>query len=155
MPVAGVQRFKPLNLETLVDCSSAFAIKMSDIQGNSQHRYLYFSPKGHIWFSCFDFWSRRQKNENFVCLGCPHKHLSNIGLLMAVPPALFASLVLLMAAAKKMPWKTDASSGHTTNLKQSMLDFRYLWLSPRIQNKLCLDICVLKCLDVLSKHCPQ
>ncbi len=34
---------------------------------------------------------------------------------------MFASLVLLMAAEKvnkKKPWKTDASSGHITNLKQ-------------------------------------
>ncbi len=28
---------------------------------------------------------------------------------------------------KKKPWKTGASSGHLTNLKQSILDFRYLW----------------------------
>jgi len=40
-----------------------------------------------------------------------------------------------MAAAKKKkkrkeevyPWKAGASSGHITNLKQSILDFRYLW----------------------------
>jgi hypothetical protein len=39
-----------------------------------------------------------------------------------------------MAAATKKkrkeeayPWKAGASSGHITNLKQSILDFRYLW----------------------------
>jgi len=36
-------------------------------------------------------------------------------------PALFASLVLLMAAAKKMPWMTSASSRHI-HLKQSILE---------------------------------
>ncbi len=49
---------------------------------------------------------------------------------------LFASLVLSMAAATKKkkrkeeayPWKAGTSSGHITNLKQSILDFRYLWL---------------------------
>ncbi len=38
---------------------------------------------------------------------------------------MFASLVLLMAAAKKKkkkPIKTGASSGHITNLKQSILE---------------------------------
>jgi hypothetical protein len=42
-----------------------------------------------------------------------------------IPPALFASLVLLTAAAKikeKMPIKTGASSKHITNLKQSILE---------------------------------
>jgi len=29
---------------------------------------------------------------------------------------------------KKKPRKTGASSGHITNLKQSILDFWYLWL---------------------------
>ncbi len=37
-------------------------------------------------------------------------------------PALFASLVLLMAATKKKPIKTGASSGNITNLKQSILE---------------------------------
>jgi hypothetical protein len=42
-------------------------------------------------------------------------------------PALFASLLLLKAAAKKKkedaePWKTGASSGHITNLRQSILE---------------------------------
>ncbi len=47
---------------------------------------------------------------------------------------LFASLVLSMAAATKKekeeayPWEAGASSGHITNLKQSILDFRYLWV---------------------------
>jgi hypothetical protein len=41
--------------------------------------------------------------------------------------ALFASLVLLMATTKKKPRNTVASSGHITNHKQSILDFRYLW----------------------------
>jgi hypothetical protein len=41
---------------------------------------------------------------------------------------MFASLVLLMAAAAKKekkrrsPWKAGASSGHITNLKQSILE---------------------------------
>jgi hypothetical protein len=45
-------------------------------------------------------------------------------------PALLASLVLLMAAATKKkkrkeeayPWKAGTSSGHITNLKQSILE---------------------------------
>jgi hypothetical protein len=45
-------------------------------------------------------------------------------------PALFASLVLSMAAATKKkkrkeeayPWKAGTSSGHITNLKQSILE---------------------------------
>ncbi len=49
---------------------------------------------------------------------------------------MFASLVLSTAAATKKkkrkeeayPWKAGTSSGHITNLKQSVLDFRYLWL---------------------------
>ncbi len=35
---------------------------------------------------------------------------------------MFASLVLLMAAAKKKPIETSASSGHITNLKQFILE---------------------------------
>ncbi len=51
---------------------------------------------------------------------------------------LFASLVLSMAATttkeKKRKeeaylWKAGTSSGHITNLKQSILDFRYLWVN--------------------------
>jgi hypothetical protein len=43
---------------------------------------------------------------------------------------MFASLVLLMATTKneKEALKTGASSRHITNLKQSILDFRYLWV---------------------------
>jgi hypothetical protein len=37
-------------------------------------------------------------------------------------PALFASLVLLMAAEKNKPIKTGTCSGHITNLKQSILE---------------------------------
>jgi hypothetical protein len=33
-----------------------------------------------------------------------------------------------MATAKNKPWKTGASSGHITNLKQSILDLPYLWI---------------------------
>ncbi len=57
-----------------------------------------------------------------------------------------------MAAATKKekkrrslyPWKTGASCGHITNLKQSILDFRYLWIKPQsfilplVPNKLAL-----------------
>jgi hypothetical protein len=39
-----------------------------------------------------------------------------------MPPALFASLVLLMSTAKKKPIKTGTSSGHITNLQQSILE---------------------------------
>ncbi len=46
-----------------------------------------------------------------------HRHLSNIDCLTA----LFASLVLLLATAKK-PWKTGARSRYITNLKQSILE---------------------------------
>jgi hypothetical protein len=37
-------------------------------------------------------------------------------------PVLLALLELLMAAAKKKLWKIGASSGHITNLKQSILE---------------------------------
>ncbi len=30
--------------------------------------------------------------------------------------------------SKKKPWNTGTSSGHITNLKQSIFDFRYIWL---------------------------
>ncbi len=53
-----------------------------------------------------------------TALVCHHRHLSNIDSLMA----LFASLVLLMVPAKKKPRKTGTSSGHITNLKQSILE---------------------------------
>ncbi len=46
---------------------------------------------------------------------------------MRVLPAFFASLVLLMATAKKGKClRCGASSRHTTKLKQSVF-FRYLW----------------------------
>ena len=57
---------------------------------------------------------------------------------------MFASLVLSMAAETKKekkrkeeayPWKAGASSGHITNLKQSILDFRNLWLAKSCFNK--------------------
>jgi hypothetical protein len=52
-----------------------------------------------------------------------HRHLSNTDCLTVRRlHVLFASLVLLMAAAKKKPWKTGASTGHITNLKQSILE---------------------------------
>jgi len=68
---------------------------------------------------------------------------------MACTACLFASLVLLMAAAKKEEEASSASSGHITNLKQSIFwllismsssqitkleqsaFLRYLWYSPR------------------------
>jgi len=53
----------------------------------------------------------------------------NITALWHVPPALFASLVLLMAATKKgRKWfgRWGAISRHTTKLKQSIF-LRYLW----------------------------
>jgi hypothetical protein len=49
---------------------------------------------------------------------------------------MFASLVLLMAAAKKgkKPIKTGASRGHITNLKQSILEtFNIYGMIPRMQ----------------------
>jgi hypothetical protein len=62
-------------------------------------------------------------NHKFSLVFKHHRHLSIIDCLKAhVPPALFASLVLLMTTAKKKPWKTGASSGHITNLKQSILE---------------------------------
>jgi hypothetical protein len=45
-----------------------------------------------------------------------------------VLPALFVSLVLSMAAAKKSHGIGGASSGHTTNLNQSTFSFGYLWV---------------------------
>jgi len=51
-----------------------------------------------------------------------HRHLRNIDCLMAQTTSLFASLVLLMAPAKKIKKKkkTGTSCGHITNLKQSI-----------------------------------
>jgi hypothetical protein len=51
-------------------------------------------------------------------------------------PALFVSLVLLLAAAKKKMkkkclGKCGTSSGHITKLEQSIL-FRYLWFESEI-----------------------
>ncbi len=62
----------------------------------------------------------KQNFENNLCLY--HRHLSNIDCLMACTACLFASLVLLTAVAKKgkKRIKIGASSGHITNLKQSI-----------------------------------
>jgi hypothetical protein len=60
------------------------------------------------WKKC-----QQQQNKEIVAF---HRH---------VPPALFASLVLLTAAAKrkeKNPIKTNANSGHITNHKQSIFE---------------------------------
>jgi hypothetical protein len=49
---------------------------------------------------------------------------------MGVPPALFASLVLLMATTKKEKGSLERLAlvaGTKQNLKQSILDFRYIW----------------------------
>ena len=58
-----------------------------------------------------------------------HRHLSNIDCLMACT----ACLVFFMSTVKwpqqKKPWKTGASSGNITNLKQSIFVFQYLWAS--------------------------
>ncbi len=59
-----------------------------------------------------------------------HRHLSNIECLKALPACLVCFISTVNGhhkKTKKKPWKTGASSRHITNLKQSILDFRYLW----------------------------
>jgi hypothetical protein len=54
-----------------------------------------------------------------------HRHLSNIDCLMACTACLVCFIRTVMAVAKikeKKPIKTGASSGHITNLKQSILE---------------------------------
>ncbi len=63
-----------------------------------------------------------------IAMNWVHRHLSNIDCSMAHTTCLVCLLVLLMAKAKKKPRKTSNSSGHITNLKQSIFDFGYLWL---------------------------
>jgi hypothetical protein len=69
------------------------------------------------------------------CLGYTHRHLSNIDCLKARTACLVCFISLLMATAKKEKekeaLKDGASSGHITNLKQSILDFQYLWCQYR------------------------
>jgi hypothetical protein len=40
-----------------------------------------------------------------------------------------------MAASKKKPWKTGISSGHITNLKDSIFVFQYLWVEVTDSDK--------------------
>jgi hypothetical protein len=52
---------------------------------------------------------------------------------------LFASLVLLMATAKKKPWKTSTSSRHITNLEQSILETFDIYGQNKIRiNPICV-----------------
>ncbi len=64
-----------------------------------------------------------------------HRHLSNIDCLTVCIACLVSLLVLLIAAAKKKPRKTGASSRHITNLKQSTLEtFNIYVLSSQLQS---------------------
>jgi hypothetical protein len=59
-----------------------------------------------------------------------HRHLSNIDRLKVCTTCLVCLTSTVNGhhkKKKKKPWKTGTSSGHITNLKQSILDFRYLW----------------------------
>jgi hypothetical protein len=55
-----------------------------------------------------------------------HRHLSNIDCLMAHTACLVCFISTVNGRSKKkkkQPWKTGASSGHITNLEQSILTF--------------------------------
>ncbi len=64
-----------------------------------------------------------------------HRHLSNACLVCFISTvngidSWWVQLSMLMATTKKInkkPWNPGASSGHITNLNQSILDFRCLW----------------------------
>ncbi len=50
-----------------------------------------------------------------------HRHISNIEFLMARTACLVCFISTVNGCSKKKkPWKTGASSGHITNLKQSI-----------------------------------
>ena len=58
-----------------------------------------------------------------------HRHLSSIDCLQVRTTCLVCFISTVNGhCQKKKPWKTGASSGHITNLKQSIFDFWYLWV---------------------------
>ncbi len=73
-----------------------------------------------------------------------HRHLSNKTAKRHIPPALFALSVLLTATAKKekekKPIITGASSGHLTNLKQSILETFDIYGPNKMLGYVLLDI---------------
>ncbi len=59
----------------------------------------------------------------FACITLVHRHLSNIDCLMAGTACLVCFISTVNdCRKKKKPWKTSTSSGHITNLKQSILE---------------------------------
>ncbi len=61
----------------------------------------------------------------FTCLYTHHRHLSNIDCLMAHTACLVCFISTVNGRSKKIkkkPWKMGSSSGHITNLKQSILE---------------------------------
>jgi len=85
----------------------------------------------HFFFICVlqlsTFWELR-----YVSLRHNHRHLSNIDWWMTRTADLVCLICTVNAASKNRrrkshPWKTSVSSGHITNLKQSIFVFQYLW----------------------------
>ncbi len=58
---------------------------------------------------------------------CTHRHLRKIGCLMA-HTACLVCLISTVSGRSKKSLKCGISSGHITNLKQSIFSFQYLWL---------------------------
>ncbi len=66
--------------------------------------------------------------------GNSHRHLSNIDCLMACTACLVCFISTVDGCIKKKkPWKTGASSGHITNLKQSILETFYRHVNSQLK----------------------
>ncbi len=107
----------------------------------------------NAWSACIVFVKLLFDMANLLCFvnvsstNCPlkvffqtnmpsaHRHLSNIDWWMTRTAGLVCLISTLNGCIKKekrrrsLPWKTDASSRHITNLKQSIFFFRYLCFS--------------------------
>ncbi len=65
-------------------------------------------------------------------MGMLHRHLSNVDCLMACTTSLVCFICAVNGRSKKSLGKTGASSGHITNLKQSILSFNMYGMLPML-----------------------
>ncbi len=63
-------------------------------------------------------------------VGKAHRHLNNIDCLMAHPTGLVCFISTVNDHIKKKPWKPSTSSGHLTNLKQSIFHLLISMVRP-------------------------
>ncbi len=83
------------------------------------HRHLRKIDKAFSHTAC-------QDRRKYFCQRPLHRHLSNIDYLTASTDCLLRFISTVNGHSKKeeeaQPWKTSTSSGHITNLKQSILE---------------------------------